>query len=1125
MKSATSNDVAAYDNIKVVVRSRPLNAEEKAANAPSLVTCDQERNQVSVVMTVGSKRSNKRYNYDMVFGQYSTQEEVYRHAIKPVVDEVLLGYNCTVFAYGQTGTGKTHTMEGNVDDPDLQGMIPRAVTSIFESLDNLDSGEYTVKVSFLELYNEELQDLLSVTDEKKLRILDDKSRMSTGVACHNLEEAMVKSPEEIIAIMKKAMAKRQVGETKLNKASSRSHCIFTMTVHMRETTTEGEDLLKVGKLNLVDLAGSECVGRSGATNQRAREAGNINKSLLTLGRVISALVEKTPHVPYRDSKLTRLLQESLGGRAKTCIIATVAPSVQCLDETLSTLEYASRAKSIKNKPEANQRMTKRAMIKEYAEDLERLRQELASARAKDGVFLDETRYNEMVTSIESQKSQIEELEDLLEVRQKEYNELQGQFEDTNDALEQTREELGYTKEDLENTQSELQSTKTELETQITLVEETCVLVKEHQSTEGKLREQAKDLQGTLTVAKDDIGELRAKISRKDALEARNLSTTNEYRHGALESLQSLSDRSAAFLSDQVKHHDKLQVSLAALAGSHAEETKAILTAVAQLSSNATGSIHELTSRHIPQVKDDAVSKLEQVGSLATSQRDTAKGLVSQVQGRTLAPLETLLSKVLVDQETRFKAHTEALRAQLKSQRDQIATFAHSHHAALEALSVKIAADAEDSRRAIESQAQQIEAFVGSERARIESETTAIATQLAGMIDALRTKAQSKLGEMMQSSKSQCASSVEVMIRSEMETKKLVQDAMLTTGAHAKQQTGCIDDLSTKVSETSSDMSSALSNAQSCATEARLSLHEGSSQLSSLVSENHSALEQQCQDGIAHMGDLAAQVAAEGDKMASTIEASTNGAEQLVKSQEAATSKWTEACKAGSGERQTELSSFGSELGRGVVAMQESCNKYVDDDLARDQSTGSTPRAKRYSFDSNIPATRPHNVILEEYREGKARDQIVPAGGNNSELFSDESKYMGDSMDVSTSPPSPPLHSASASEDEDENIPRAEDENDPVNDGKPGARIAANAGRASLSEIGNRIDSSSDDAIPSKPESDIAGVEVNEHDSDLTREAVLAMNCTELRHALTQHNLSRLGNKAALQQRLVDSLAL
>ena len=204
----------------------------------------------------------------------------------------------------------------------------------------------------------------------RLKIVEDKA---LGIRVAGLEEIPIKSPRECFALLQRGVAKRATAETKCNAASSRSHCVFTLTITMKETF-DGQDMLRVGKLNLVDLAGAESVGRSGATDRRAREAGNINQSLLTLGRVITACVEKQGHVPYRDSKLTRLLQDSLGGKTKTCIVATIGPAASALEETLSTLEYANRAKCIQNRPEASMRVEKRDVVSAAYKELERLRE-------------------------------------------------------------------------------------------------------------------------------------------------------------------------------------------------------------------------------------------------------------------------------------------------------------------------------------------------------------------------------------------------------------------------------------------------------------------------------------------------------------------------------------------------------------------------------------------------------------------------------------------------------------------------------------------------------------------------------------------------------------------------------
>ena len=225
---------------------------------------------------------------------------------------------------------------------------------------------------------------------ESLRIFDDKSK---GVSIVGMEEVAVRNRTEVYALLKRGAEKRRTATTLMNINSSRSHSVFTVTVMMREqSSVDGEEMLRQGKINLVDLAGSENIGRSGATDKRAREAGNINVSLLSLGRVITALTANAPHIPYRESKLTRILQDSLGGKTITTIIATLSPAASNFEESVNTLDYAQRAKNIKNNPEANQRITRKAILREYNEEIERLRRDLVAAREKHGVYLDKENY-------------------------------------------------------------------------------------------------------------------------------------------------------------------------------------------------------------------------------------------------------------------------------------------------------------------------------------------------------------------------------------------------------------------------------------------------------------------------------------------------------------------------------------------------------------------------------------------------------------------------------------------------------------------------------------------------------------------------------------------------------------
>ncbi|KAI8991859.1 P-loop containing nucleoside triphosphate hydrolase protein [Mycotypha africana] len=272
--------------------------------------------------------TTKVFHFDRVFRPCETQKDIFEDVAKPLINDVFKGASCTVFAYGQTGTGKTYTMEG-----DLQ-----------RAGNNIISEDSYATVSMLELYKEELRDLLCITEPKQLIIYDGKE--DDRAVVHNLREKPVRNVAEGLQALKAGVNRRMTAATNINDKSSRSHCIFTINVYIKKEGSQ--KTFQVGKLNMVDLAGSENSKLAGADANRAKEAASINKSLLTLGRVITSLVDKTSHIPYRESKLTRLLKDSLGGHTKTCIIATIAPYTQTNDEVKNTLEYANMAKSIVN---------------------------------------------------------------------------------------------------------------------------------------------------------------------------------------------------------------------------------------------------------------------------------------------------------------------------------------------------------------------------------------------------------------------------------------------------------------------------------------------------------------------------------------------------------------------------------------------------------------------------------------------------------------------------------------------------------------------------------------------------------------------------------------------------------
>ncbi|TCD71883.1 kinesin motor protein cin8 [Steccherinum ochraceum] len=532
-------------NIRVVLRCRRRSEREIQENSPIIVQTQGAKGQDLTIETaiptsnfgVVTLPPTRTYPFDMVFGPEADQALIYHEVVNPMLEEVTQGYNCTLFAYGQTGTGKTYTMQGDLAPTAMgnpsphAGMIPRVLFRLFHQLET-SGADYSVKISFVELYNEELRDLLasdlaapsgsaqpmgmggSKDTAGQLKLFDDASKK--GVFIQGLEECPVKDTTDALALLTKGSHRRQIAATKFNDHSSRSHSIFSITVHIKETSNIGDDLLKVGKLNLVDLAGSENIGRSGAENKRAREAGMINQSLLTLGRVINALVDRSSHVPYRESKLTRLLQDSLGGRTKTCLIATISPARFNMEETLSTLDYALRAKSIRNKPEVNQRMSRNALLKEYVGEIERLKADVLAAREKNGIFFSEETWNQMTAEQELKDTEMQEAKKQVEMVESQLRNVREEFEQSIALLMKRDGELKETKEKLFEKETALQIKQSQLKVTKVALEEETVVRKAYQENETVLDGVASGLKQVANQSVQDLGRLFGKLDRRNA---------------------------------------------------------------------------------------------------------------------------------------------------------------------------------------------------------------------------------------------------------------------------------------------------------------------------------------------------------------------------------------------------------------------------------------------------------------------------------------------------------------------------------------------------------------------------------------------------------------------------------
>ncbi|XP_034555166.1 kinesin-like protein KIF3C isoform X2 [Notolabrus celidotus] len=384
------------ESVKVVVRCRPLNRREES-NGPAggIIQMDLRLGQVILRNPrAPASEPQKTFTFDAVYDANSKQRDLYDESVRPLIDSVLAGFNGTIFAYGQTGTGKTYTMQGAWLDPEKRGVIPNAFDHIFTHISRSQSDrQYLVRASYLEIYLEEVRDLLD-PNHGSARALELRESPDSGVYVRDLTSCVCKSIKEIEEVMNVGNQARAVGATDMNEHSSRSHALFLITVECSQPGPDGRKHIRVGRLNLVDLAGSERQAKTGVQGERLKEAAKINLSLSALGNVISALADgRSGHVPYRDSKLTRLLQDSLGGNAKTVMVATLGPSSLHYDETLTTLRYANRAKNIQNQPRVNED-PKDALLREFQMEIARLRAQLnhrkwRSKQKKEGLVDEE----------------------------------------------------------------------------------------------------------------------------------------------------------------------------------------------------------------------------------------------------------------------------------------------------------------------------------------------------------------------------------------------------------------------------------------------------------------------------------------------------------------------------------------------------------------------------------------------------------------------------------------------------------------------------------------------------------------------------------------------------------------
>ncbi|KAF3480599.1 kinesin heavy chain isoform 5A [Arthroderma uncinatum] len=955
------HNVSGDTNIRVIVRCRGRSDREVKENSGVVISTEGVKGTTVEVSMGPNALGNREYQFDKVFSPAADQAIVFEDVVAPVLNEMLSGYNCTIFAYGQTGTGKTYTMSGDMTETlgllsDSAGIIPRVLHALFQKIEDVDS---SVKCSFIELYNEDLRDLLSSEDNVKLKIYEDGMKKGhNGTMVQGVGETYINSASAGIKLLQEGSYRRQVASTKCNDLSSRSHSIFTITTFLKRVTDKGEEYICSGKLNLVDLAGSEDIRRSGAENKRATEAGSINKSLLTLGRVINALVDKSPHIPYRESKLTRLLQDSLGGRTKTCIIATISSARCNLEETMSTLDYAFRAKNIRNKPQINSSISKKALLREFTTEIEKLRSDLIATRQRNGVYLSSDNYEEMTVESESrrilseeQRAKIETMEINLKTKVQEYLALTSNFNDMKKTNESTQSTLDQTQDLLEQTELILSKARKSLE------EETA-LRRAHEATEQKLHEAGSNLLSVIDQSVTDVSGLHSKLRRRSVLHRQNKNTWEDCTGRVLDVAKSVDDRMTLLHSQHSALIKGLTTRVEEFVGSELEalkqsrslfnESETSLSAFEEDSKAQNYKNRDTMNEVLEEIKvlrEDVQEKVgEGLNGLSSAAARISGEVIKELQqfDSELHSMYNLLSGDFTDLFKLIADHLRSQKEEVDSLRTQLQEANENAIAANEKAALRLESTLKEERRAADAErsilASQIQNLLNESSDRQ-------ATRLKNNIDSIKTEMQMSGTSLQQSHNKYCETLdnwdkkedelLEKVLKSESELKSKMKDHLdlfISRNTSIHKTTNTVHEQTVQiVDEQKKDMAVQMEALDDFVRRARSQNNQHCGASNGIVDKFGQKVREGYQQQLQNLDEIEERETA----FYTNMQSENKSLGTLVKS-------------------------ASSDVKRPLSELQ---SQVKETSMAEYIPTGNTPEKTTYKYDATLPRTEPHSVIL------------------------------------------------------------------------------------------------------------------------------------------------------------------
>jgi len=989
-RAVDKNKVTKHEDRKVAKRNAALNAmggmkvDVFVRVRPPMKREEGDKINVDVVedaneICLNDKEGNpQNFKYDQVFGPAATQEDIFTTAVSPIIEQVVRGLSCAIFAYGQTGSGKTHTMRGHSGKNVAgHGVIQRSLEMLLRRLPEQQYSDIKMSVSFLEVYNEELMDMFKPKSEQKLILVDDDTR---GTVCHGLTEVPITGVDEVLHMLDEADKFTKVSETKMNKFSNRAHRIFTIIATFKRYDSE-----VVSTLTFVDLAGSEDISRSGATGLTAREAAHINKSLLTLGRVINALAQSEKHIPYRDSKLTRLLSEALGGMCKTTFIACISPVISSYTETQSTLRYAERAMEALNISQLPRWKQQEIIIDHLNRRLLAFEEELAAQdrvhkedMAKMVAKNDELEAARRQLAIQNYKLQkkIEKLTVRKSKLKAGFAAMTAERDVLHDQKEALRAELLQCRRERDGYLADRVALSDVLG-KVRVMRET--LLAAHRDTEGLLTDDCKALKTVLENAIVDIGDLHTEVARKKEISAHNEKVADEYRERMSTRLRDIIQTVVDFQHANEQQHEHIADGLLDMKNQDQADTAANGLHLSALSTKASDMLKTI-SEHCSITEDTLAAQIARRGSDVEQFSSNVSMTMAKFKASVASQLDKLRTEA-ADLDKQMEAWSANVSSKLAARDASVKEFSSTLAKSLSGMDAAVSAASAEHITHLGAHRKQLTDYYAAEKATLEQDSTKLITNINDYVARMIGEFSTKAVQRTQVATTQLAGDTDAL-SGETETllaaqQKLISAEGTRAAAWGTKSVAALAEASQQSKEAHGTASSTLATAVGTSKDANKDLDSGNDALIALKDKYAAATSEALKESASY---LAARTDEHTKHAESADVAVASSADTLKKSMSAQHQNLAAKHDGLKGDLQTasvDLKTGSTKAVDDTTEAEADSVNYVMQEIERD--TAIAPEKKSYTYPDEFVETDPYAEILKPSADDWDREVGIQSG--------------------------------------------------------------------------------------------------------------------------------------------------